>query len=55
MAQIQNAQTPSVPAARRPRHGVWSISGRRAIIAASAVAFAALTIPSIERPNLRLV
>jgi conjugative transfer signal peptidase TraF len=34
---------------------VWSISRRRTIIVASGVALAALAIPSIERPNLRLV
>ncbi|PMX56238.1 peptidase, partial [Pseudomonas sp. FW305-33] len=51
MADIQNAQVPTAPAARRQRSGARSISSRLAIIAASAVALAALTIPSIERPN----
>lgn len=55
MAQIPSAQTPIVPAARRQRRGAWPISGRRAIIAASVVALAALTMPSIAQPNLRLV
>jgi len=55
MAEIQKAQTPSVPATRREQSSVWSISGRRAIIAASAVALATLTMPSIAQPKLRLV
>jgi len=55
MAGIQNAQVPTAQAAQGQRPGACSISSRRAIIAASAVALAALAIPSIERPNLRLV
>jgi len=55
MADIQNTQVPTVPAARRQRPGAWSIPGRRAIIAASVAALAALTMPSIAQPNLRLV
>lgn len=55
MAGIQKAQVPTAPAARREQPSVWSICGRRAIIAASGVALAALTMPSIAQPNLRLV
>ena len=55
MAKIPGAQVPIVPAARRQRTGAWPIPGRRAIIAASVAALAALTMPSIAQPNLRLV
>ena len=55
MAQIPSAEPPIVPAARRQRPSAWSISGRQAIIAASVAALAALTMPTIAQPNLRLV
>ncbi|TPG38933.1 S26 family signal peptidase [Sphingomonas koreensis] len=55
MAEIQNVQDAIVSSARRQRPGEWLISSRRATIAASAVALAALTMPLIAQPNLRLV
>ena len=55
MAEKQNAQAPIAPATRPQRAGAWSFPGRRTIMAASAVALGALTVPSIARPDLRLV